>query len=356
MNISRSSNKYVQLAESLEERILRGDYLLRPFPRDAELACEAKVDRRTAHKAVEILITKDLLNRKPNSSVTINKKNTFPKVALLLPSYPSPIYERWHRSIEVLAKSRGWSIRVIGYSHWNDHAIHAALNEFDGTFFCMDSFTTPLPDSLNKQLHHSKNRVVMLDVDLSSLGITSMWLTSPLMEVHCMLDYLSKLGHRHIAFLNTQQHDQVTRLRLQQWKLWTAMHTDDTELLDEPVKRYESTAERAYEVMNRKLKTGTLKSTAILCSTASSAIGVKRALYDHGLNVGNDLSLCSLDGGAGEARLLTPSLTCIISPDPAPYLDVCLDWMQNKKEWIGPLLLQPPTINIFEGESTAPFQ
>lgn len=356
MNTNRLSNKFVQLAESLEERILRGDYLLRPFPRDAELAREAQVDRRTAHKAVEILITKDLLSRKPNSSVTINNKNKLPKVALLLPVYPSPLYERWHHSIEGLVKRRGWGIRVIGYSHWSDHAIHAALSEFDGVFFCMDSFDEPLPDSLRKQLHHSKSRVVMINVDLTSLGIPSIRLTSPLQEVHCMLDYLSGLGHRHIAFLNTQHHDQVTLLRLQQWKLWTAMHTDDTELIDEPVQRYESTAEKACEVINRKLKTGTLKPTAILCSTASSAIGVKRALYEHGIKVGNDLSLCSLDGSAGEARFLTPSLTCIISPDPAPYLDVCLDWMQDKKEWIGPLLLQPPTVNIFEGESTAPFQ
>ncbi|MEN8254915.1 MAG: substrate-binding domain-containing protein [Verrucomicrobiota bacterium] len=340
-----------QLARALEKRVRRGDYMLQPFPTDEAVACEAQVSRLTARKAVQMLIDKGLLLREPNSRVTVNRENARPQVALLLPAYPSPIYERWHRAIETAVAKRGWDVRVIGYSHAEDHVIHAAISEFDGVFFLPPVAEPPV--SLIEQFQQPGHRVVMLDSDLSAQGLPSLLLTPPRLAIQRILGHLAGLGHRRIAFLNTQPHDQIIELRLQGWQVWAERHPGAAELFDEPVEAYGSAADKAYRVVGRALANGTLESAAIICSSASAALGASRAIFDRGLIVGRALSLCSLDDAAGEAMLYRPSITCVRSPDPAAYLDRCLEWMGSVGgEWSGSLLIQPEQVELFEGEST----
>ena len=346
-----SSNKVSQLAKALEKRVRGGDYLLQPFPTDEAIAREAQVARLTARKAVQMLIDKGLLLREPNSRVTVNRENARPQIALLLPAYPSPIYERWHRAIEAAVAKRGWDVRVIGYSHAEDRVIHAAISEFDGVFF-LPPAGEPI-SSLIEQLQQPEHRVVMLDADLSAHGLPSLLLMPPDLAIQRILDHLAGLGHRRIAFLNTQPHDQITGLRLQEWKSWAERQGGDVALFDEPVEAYESAAEKAYQVIDRALAAGALKATAVVCSSSGAAVGACRAVFDRGLIVGRALSLCSLDDAAGEALFYRPSLTCVPSPDPAPYLDACLDWMGSTGgKWVGPLLVKPEQVELFEGEST----
>jgi DNA-binding LacI/PurR family transcriptional regulator len=111
---------------------------------------------------------------------------------------------------------------------------------------------------------------------------------------------------------------------------------------------------KAYTVMKRVLDAGEFRASALLCITNATATGAMRALHEHGYQVGKDVSVCSFEG-EGNARLQIPSRTVLESPDPAPYLDACLDWMGKRKEpWPGPLLIQPTRVTLFAGESTGP--
>ena len=124
-------------------------------------------------------------------------------------------------------------------------------------------------------------------------------------------------------------------------------------MINEPVKLFRSPMEGAYSTVKRCLNEGGLTGTAMFCVTSSSAVGAMRAIREHGLTVGKDISVCAAEDGADMAPYLTPSLTCLKDRDPRPYLGVCLDWMvRGGKDWIGPLLVQPGEATVFAGEST----
>jgi hypothetical protein len=102
----------------------------------------------------------------------------------------------------------------------------------------------------------------------------------------------------------------------------------------------------------RRLAAGPLGATALLCLTMPAALGVTRALYERGLVVGKDVSVCAAND-EGIAAYLCPSLTATRMPDPTPYLAVGLEWMTGAA-YGGPLLSRPADVALFVGESTGP--
>ena len=58
----------------------------------------------------------------------------------------------------------------------------------------------------------------------------------------------------------------------------------------------------------------------------------------------------------GRADFSIPSLTSLSSPDPKPYLSVCLEWMTAgvHRRWQGPLLVQPEEVELAIRQSTVP--
>ena len=70
--------------------------------------------------------------------------------------------------------------------------------------------------------------------------------------------------------------------------------------------------------------------------------------------MGRDVSVCTV--GAGLERYAIPSQTSLQPPDPGPYLEACMDWMTSKGDepWVGPLLVQPASVELVKGESTGP--
>jgi len=55
------------------------------------------------------------------------------------------------------------------------------------------------------------------------------------------------------------------------------------------------------------------------------------------------------------ARLQCPSRTVLEPPEPDVHVELCVDWFAKRTEpWVGPLLIEPSTLSLFEGESTGP--
>ena len=106
--------------------------------------------------------------------------------------------------------------------------------------------------------------------------------------------------------------------------------------------------------MKRTLDAGLFNATALLCLTNAAAQGASRALYEHGLVIGRDVSVCAIDG-AKTSRFSVPSRTAFEAIDPDRYVELCMRWLAGGGgQWEGPLLIQPGRLELFKGESTGP--
>lgn len=351
-----SSPKYVQVADLLRRRITLGDYLLRAFPTDRELASEFEVDTRTARKAVAQLIGAGLLFRQSNGRPAVQQQTddhdrSTLRIALLTVTYPTPYTARWQRAIEASIRSRkGWSCRLVTYTHLDDAIVKETLEGFDGVFFGLPAID-PTPHFL-RTVCRLRRPVVFLDRDMSEHGCPSLWLAPPSLLTK-LLDHVGSLGHQRVACLNTQPHGPVIQGRFDAWRRWTEPRGAAGKFIPRAIETYGSSAERAYLTTHRVLDEGGFDATALLCCTSAAAQGVYRAAHERGIVIGRDLAVCCADDAAGDAKFFVPSLTCVVDTEPAPYLAVCLDWMgRGGRDWKGPLHVQPNDVSLFIGEST----
>jgi LacI family transcriptional regulator len=348
------ATKIEQIQLILERRIRLGDYLLTGLPPERELCKEVGASRMTARKAIERLVEKGLLQRLPNGRLAI-RRDTMEGVitfAFLVPSTSSGNVERWRLAIETVARDINGRVRTILYVHWDDPILLDTLENFDHIFLFPTS--EEMPARITARLSNVGNSLVVLDQDLSAHNIASVCLF-PSFHTQNLLDALGELGHRNIDCFNVQTVDPVITSRIEQWNFWRATHRIEGKLHNEPLlpyTAYEAQLKWAYDHMLKLLDTNALKATALFCTTAIAAIGAMRAMRDRGLNVGDDIAVCTIND-EGLARYLSPSLTCIEMPDPTPYIRMCTERMQLKdKRWVGSLLIQPSRPLLFIGEST----
>lgn len=346
-------SKGKKLKETLEKRIRFGDYLLTEVPTERELAAEAGVSRMTARKALLDLIATGLLVREPNGRVSARMPadRQAMQIGFLVPSLASPDVEAWRLALEKTAEKFGATVRTVMYLHWEDPVLSQAIHALDGTFLYLSA--EAVSDSAIAAIRSSDRPVVAIGNDLTAHGLQSVRLF-PASFVHHVLDMLPELGHEDCDCFNIQTVDDVIEARITQWNLWRAHRRMPGRLLGRPIAAYERPLAAAYSEMGRILDEGELTATSLFCTTAPAAIGAIRAMNDRGIRVGSDISVCVFnDEGLG--RYMVPSLTCATMPDPAPYVSVCMEWMQRQGEgWIGPLLMQPDRATLFRGESTGP--
>ena len=345
--------KYAEYASLLETRIRRGDYAILDLPTENELAEETGSSRTTARRVLLSLVDKGLVARKRHGRLEINPEHLRqqPKLSLacLAPAFGSGGFGSWRLVVEKMAKKVGASICLADYVHWDDPVILQALATFDGVFVVPSS--EAVPHHVLKRFSQSK-RLVILDGDLTEWGVPSVHMLPPIF-IDRLVDHLYKLGHRHIDCLNTQPHDRVVTKRIERWRFWQQMHQVEGRLIDNPVEPYVHPTPQAYSTMKRLLEAGEFGATALLCITAAAATGAMRALHEQGLQIGKDVSVCAVEGEF-MAQYRIPSHTVLETPDPAPYVKVCMEWLAKETPWEGPLLIEPSSLSLFIGESTGP--
>lgn len=344
--------KFEQVAEVLEQRIRHGDYRLGGFPSHSELVSELGVNSRTLTKAITELVQRGVLLRSRTGRVELPDQapGSLLHVGVLSPAFPSAEFTQWYRLIDELCRQRGWMVKSISYTHWHDAAIGESLRGLDGLFFL--SIGDDFPPPVIEQIRSATTPVVVLEQDVSAHGIPSLRNASA-RGVQLLVEHLHELGHTHIACLNTQPISSVIRGRIESWRLWLSAMGLQGRLIDEPVELYHSAAARAHEVMGELLDGRALAATALVCTTSHAAVGALRALADRDLRAGVDLAVCAADSMAGLAALLTPSLTHVYTPSIAPLMQVCLEYFgRGGADWVGPLLIEPATMELGIGEST----
>ncbi|MBN1557949.1 MAG: GntR family transcriptional regulator [Lentisphaerae bacterium] len=347
--------KYASVMRILKRRIAAGDYAGAELPGEIRLADELGVGRITMRRAIKELLDEGLLTRAPSRRLIVNTAADHPVVrkviGLMAPAFATPITLRWRYALEQAAARRNdVLVRAVDVIHDDDPSITETLKGFDGVFVVLGSGVDT--DAWRKRLYEARARVVSLETDMSADGIVSVCMEMP-SALRRVLDHLKRLGHRRIDCLNVQPAGPVIASRIATWRLWCAENGIAGELIDAPVKPFEDPLPKAHGVIRHKLRTKTLRATALLTTIEQGALGAMRALADAGLKPGRDVSVCSAVEDY-RARYAIPSITCVRAIDPSPYYARCLDWMCSDSPWNGPLLLKPRSRSIFKGDSTGP--
>jgi LacI family transcriptional regulator len=352
-DMSKPRGKYLRVAERLSHRIRSGDYHIHGVPAERDLASEVGVSYTTIRKATQHLLDVGLLYRLPNGRLAVNSGAepgaAQKQVALLAPAWETNEANLWNINLAKLQSRFDYGSRIVHYVHWDDPSILSTVQQFDATFLLPPS----APDEFSRTLISAGKPVVILNRDWSDVGFRSLRLFPPHF-IHKLLDHLASLGHRRIDCLNTQHTGPVMREWIMQWQLWRTANAIDGELIDEPGEPSADTLITAYDVISRRIRDKRLQCTAMLCLTETAAIGATRALLDHQIRPGHDLAIATI--GSRRCEYLSPSLTTLEEPDPAPYLATCLEWALSGQtgNWHGPLLIQPADLKVVVRESTVP--
>lgn len=353
-----AKSKLDQVTELLERRIANGDYARGGLPAERDLADECGVSRVTLRKALGELERRGLVERPPNRRPRLTPQTTrrgSVEVAFLTPSLApdsfSPDLQQWLSASEHVARERGARIRVQNYLHWDDPIITESLRGYDGVFLVTSS--EPIPEWTSTLLTQAKG-LVSLSEDLTGLGIPSVVLFPP-RETHVLLDHLEALGHTWIDCLNVQGHNAITMQRIDAWRDWCeARGYGDCQLFDEPSSAEENIFEAAMAAAERWLASDASQATAVMCVTLPAALAVVRAARAAGIELGSDLSVCTIDN-EGVGRFVSPSITSFERPDPSAFIADCLQWIESGGErdrWQRALLYEPEDLRLIEGESS----
>ncbi|WP_425400291.1 substrate-binding domain-containing protein [Aeoliella sp.] len=352
-------SKLDQLTNLLERRIANGDYARTGLPAERELADECGVSRATLRKALGELERKGLVerspNRRPKPSSQAGRGTPGLEIGFLTPSLApdsfSPDLQQWLSVSEHVARRHGCRIRVQNYLHWDDPVLTESLRQFDGVFLVTSS--EPIPQWTANLLANA-NGVVSLSEDLTELGIPSVVLFPP-RDTLKLLDHLYESGHRRIDCLNVQGHNTITMARIDAWREWCSDHPQVSgELVDDPCSAEGNIFESALASARNWLQAVGSDASSVLCVTLPAALGVMKAAGERGIQIGRDLSVCTIDS-EGLGRFLTPSLTSFARPNAELFVATCMDWILaggEQQDWHRELLLQPGSLQLFEGEST----
>ena len=347
---------YTQIAKVLESRIRHGDYLLKGMPSGRALAAEMGVSHTVVRGAVKTLVAKGLLTSLPNGRYKAllapeRDSRPQPRIGFLVPEYVSPFYGLCRSAVESVAREVGAYVRVVDYIHWDDVVIDDALNSFDGVYVA--PLAQDMPLACARRFAKAKCRVVMLEHDLTAYGIPCIDIF-PIQGLPPLFAHLSENGRRRVGCFNVQPEDSVNKRRIGAWQTWMRERGQMGRLIDEPVPLYGRTITQARSVMDRVLQEGALDCEALFVTTGEAARGVIRALCDHGIAVGRDIFVGSVDDD-GDARHLTPSLTALELPDLPRLVRQTMAWMvYPEREWVGELKLGESRHSLFIGETTHP--
>ncbi len=355
MSDNASMPLYQQVAETLRQRIEHGDYLHNEIPAVRRLAQRMNVSHIVARKAVESLIKDGLLVQHSNgrlmSRALKDDLNTSPaKIAFLAPAFPSGFTTMVRIAVEQVVAECGGLLRPVDYVHWNDSIIEEVLESYDGVVLLASSEVLPASALLN--LAGASAKVVTVDKDLTEHGLPCVSLFHP-KGISRLVEHLVEYGHKEIDCFNTQPVCEEIGARIAAWREAVVQHGLTGQLINEPVHSYERNITRAYSEMSRLLDEGHRFGSALVFTNEDAAKGAMRALCEHGIHAGEDISICAV-GDLCESRYHIPSITCVEMPDAASLLRPVVRWMSSSaSRWSGPLFLEQPQISFFAGESTA---
>lgn len=340
-------NKTQMTVELLERRIARGDYCSE-LPSERILAEEFSVSRPTIRAALENLINDGVLSRRQNGRICIaetSRPASAKVIGFAIPPHLARDLELWRIGFFEAVEGTGAILRMLTYTHWEDIVLSDALKNFDGLFILPPSEN--VPRWLVEKFKHIDCKVVILDQNETAAGLPSVVMFPPKAE-YKLFDYLVEQGHQRIDCINTQPGNPVINQRIKSWENYIEEKGLNGRLLSREM--FQPT-ETSYLLVKDLMSSGSGIGSAVYCTTGPAAIGAMRALQEAGVEIGKDVSICTVND-EGMGRYLLKTLTSLEVLPRAPYLKKPVEWMLGEGDWKGPKLIQPDEVPLFLGETT----
>lgn len=348
-------NKFERIAGIIRNQIEKGDFSLSDLPSERVLAEKLGVNRLTVRKAQSLLDQEGWIHRAENGRYVITanagdvSKNM--RIALLAPpEFSSGNIRIWYNELLVCANKNRAMFRPFLFVHWNDISISDVFSNFNGVFIIPPEETAP--ENMLGQFE-SKKGLVFLNTNLSHHHILSVNLF-PAIFVRQLLDRLQHVGHHSIACIHLQSDiSDVLNNRIGQWEYWSALNNNEAPLIKADVDPFDE----GYDFLDKQIKKGALENvTAAFCTTVHAAIALIRGCKNNGIDPEKEISICTVDD-EGIGMHATPSITCFRQPDIQKILQSIFNWIQGGGDvhaWKGPLLIEPSSLDIYEGETFHP--
>lgn len=172
-------------------------------------------------------------------------------------------------------------------------------------------------DSQRQELEKLSSHVLFLDMRTSQINCNTITLDFG-QAVYDAMDYLTGLGHRHIAYLGGREQLTDSTIYFEERKDAFIRYCTQHELCWEPYIREEDfSVESGYRMALSLIKAreeGTsLLPTAVFAASDPIAIGAMRAFYKYDYRIPDDISIVGFDD-ISTAGFLNPPLTTIHAP------------------------------------------
>lgn len=348
--------KVPEIVGLIERRLREGIYMPGTLPSERALASQLKVSPQTTRRAlleVKESIGKDVATGQVGINFDQVGTEDRLEIVLLAPAFESRVMTYWRASLERVVQEHNGRVRLIGYVGWSDPVITEVLDSDCDGIFMVPPPMPKLPGILLDRLRHERHRLVMLFNDYTELNIPCVDMGSPLF-VPKLVKHVADLGHRTVGIINTSTLAPLIQGRMEAWRRTAVEHGMATSFYIEPVQFNGSSLQRSYSMVNALIEQKNLRCTAFFTTSLPDAIGVMRALFEHGIRPGQDVSVCTCDEYE-TCRFLMPSVTTLHDPDASIVLRRGLDWiLTGGKGWTESLSIHPADIPLFVGESTGP--
>lgn len=289
------SRKYIEIAELLQQRLLNGDYPDGRRPSLRKLATDMGCSYMTAVRSIQYL---DAQAKEPPAT-------SRPLVAMITPQWKFSV---WHRELRNTVLQLGGQLRFIAYSGIQDPAITEGLNSnFD---LVLLDCRIPENSRLFEVIYRNRDRAVAMFQDLTAHGIRSIS-GAPCSTIGLIIAELAGYGIRNIDMIGDRQMRFLRKERVDTWRRALRATGSSGVYHGYEHQEFENEEVEAYRYLKQTFSTHRLPQ-AFFCCTPASAQGLYRFCWEHGIQVGRDISVFSF-GGEDTAEMMNPPLATVIN-------------------------------------------
>lgn len=270
-------------------------YVINSGPRPVAAATRDRVE-----EAIRVL------GYRPNAAARALKRGSSNTIGLGIPNNTNPYFAELSHLVEMAAEAKGYETFLVNSSDSEQreqrHLQKLLGRRIDGILLASSVSEPDLTDVLE-----SRTPVVLLDRGGPYPGVDSVGVDYRRAS-RAVVQHLIDHGHDDIAIVVGDERLSTTRAREHGW----LDALGDAGRHPGPIVRAAYSREGGLDAGRRLLANGSAP-TAIFASSDMQAIGLIRAIHEHGLRIPEDIAVVSFDGTI-EAEYSWPPLTAVRQP------------------------------------------
>lgn len=259
-----------------------------------------KVSEETKEKIRHVI---EEYNYEPNAFAQSLKAKKTKFVGIIAPGLDSIVTSKVIMAIDITLRENGYNPLIINTSLRKDLEIESIENlarlKVDGIILVATEIK-----EVHKTMIHQLN-VPFVIVGQASEGIVSI-INDDYQAGFEIGSYIREMGHQNVIYLGVSEEDVAVGIQRRNGVTDGLRYNNDAMIIS--VLESDFTSECAEKVINEALEKN--QPSAIICATDRIALGARKAILNHNLEVPKDISLTGF-GGYDLATLVTPSLTTI---------------------------------------------